>query len=482
MAGERLAEPPRPVAAAAEWVRARSRPGGLSAQLLVLTVIFIMVGEVLFYVPSVAHERLAYLHERVMNADLATLSLEEVPNNVVSDSLARELLEAAGVRAIIFRGGQVHRLVLADSMPAALDASFDLRETTMLGSIRDVFTALVQRENRVLQVMGPSRQAPGALVEVLLDESPMIAHLYDYSGRILAVSLVISVLTGLLVYATLQWRLVGPMSRITRSVSAFRKDPDDPSALLVASGRTDEIGIAEGELAAMQKDLHGALRQNQHLAELGAAVSKINHDLRNILATAMLISDRIALIDEPEVRRLTPGLLKSIKRAVALCNNTLRYGRADEAPPRRTAFDLHELVDDVAASAGISGGGNFTWRNDVPEHFAAVADRDQLFRALLNLARNAVQAIEGDGNGGSVTAAARRVNGRVAIDVTDSGPGLPDKARALLFKPFRGSAREGGTGLGLAIARDIARAHDGDIVLVHSGSAGTRFRLEFPDG
>ncbi len=454
----------------------------LSAQLLFLTVLFVMLAEVLIFVPSVARERLSFLESTVMDADLATLSLEETPNNMVTPELARQILDSVGVHGIVYRGGQTRRLVLADAMPAALDATLDMRDETLLGSVRDALIALVRTDNRMLRVIAPSRQAPDAFIEVVMDEGPLVAHLHAYAGEILSISIVISLFTAVLVYVSLHWRLVQPMARVTQSMVDFRHDPSNPWTVARPRNRRDEIGVAERELATMQTDLRAALRQNRRLAELGQAVSKISHDLRNILATAVLVSDRIASIDDPEVQRLTPTLVRSIDRAATLANETLRYGRADEAAPQRSEFDLHDLMDDVGSSAGVGQNARVTWRNEVPERFAICADREQVFRALLNLARNAVQALDSDATrDGQVVARAERTDGHITIDIIDTGPGLPPKARAALFKPFAGSARAGGTGLGLAIARDIARAHRGDIHLVRSDERGTQFRLEIPD-
>ena len=455
---------------------------GLSAQLLLLTIVFVFVAEAVIFLPSVSRERLSYLEARIMDADLATLSLEETPDNMVSEELARRLLDIAGVRAIVYRGGQTRRLVLVGTIPSSLDYTYDLRGATWASGVRDAFKAMFRGANEVFRLIGPSRQSPGALVEVVMDEAPMAAHLRAYAQRILLVSAVISVLTAGLVFLTLQWRLVTPMRRLTRSMIAFRTHPKDPASVAAPPRRSDEIGVAERELEVMQKDLRAALQQNQRMVDLGIAVSKINHDLRNILATAVLVSDRIALIDDPEVCRLTPRLVKAIDRAVGLCEDTLRYGRADETLPDLQEFELHTLVDDVAAFAFPSSDSSIEIRNQVADPFPVRADRGHLFRALLNLARNSQQAVTGDaGSGvGIFTISASRAGGRVRIDITDTGPGIPERAAATLFRPFANGGSTGGTGLGLAIARDIARGHSGDIALIRTGPNGTQFRLEFP--
>ena len=112
------------------------------------------------------------------------------------------------------------------------------------------------------------------------------------------------------------------------------------------------------------------------------------------------------------------------------------------------------------------------------------ADYDQLFRVLLNLARNATQALESraarDPGRDQIRITGRREGAVVVIEVSDTGPGFSDKAQAHLFEAFQGSTRTGGTGLGLAIAAELVRAHGGDIRLVE-GTIGATLRLTIPD-
>ncbi len=447
----------------------------LSARLLVLTIAFVMLGEVLIFVPSIARFRLVYLQERLAAAHEATLALEAAPGGMLPPELSRELLRHARVRSIALRTPDAAFLMLGD--PPAIDAAYDITDATPLVLIRDAFEALFQTGNRVLRVVGPSRMAPETMVDVTLDEAPMRAEMFDYAQRILVLSIVLSLLTAALVYISLQWLLVRPMRRITATLIAFRESPEDVSTDIEVSGRRDEIGIAQAELAEMQHGLRTALRQRAHLAALGAAVGKINHDLRNILSTAVLVSDRLVQSDDPEVRRDASALAQAIDRAVALCEDTLRFVRARGPELRLEPLDLRALVDEVRAALAIDGEGAIAWENAVPESFEIVADRDQLFRVFFNLAHNAVEAMNG---GGAIRIEAGVRDGCALIDVADTGPGLPSRARAHLFEPFAASTRQGGTGLGLAIAREVARAHGGDVRLLQSDRTGTVFRVELP--
>ncbi len=449
---------------------------GLSARLLVLTISFVMLGEVLIYVPSVSRYRLVYLQERLAAAHEATLALEASPDGVVSAELERQLLIHSRLRSIALRMPLASYMMLGE--PPDIDATFDLSEETAYTLIRDAFTTLIQRQNRVLRVIGPARLDPRIIVDVTLDEAPMRDEMYDYSRRILILSIVLSLMTAAMVFASLHLLIVRPMRRITARMAAFSEDPEDMSKDLETTTRSDEIGVAQRELAEMQRGLRLALRQRAHLAALGEAVSKISHDLRNILSTAALVSERLADSEDPEVRRQTPALVAAIDRAVTLCVETLRYSRARELEVKHDRVDLAALVEDVGRALLLSSQGQVAWRNDIPEDFYVTGDYDQLFRVFLNLGRNALDAL--DEEQGEVRISASRDQGKAIIEVADTGPGLPARARDHLFEPFAGSTRPGGSGLGLPIAREIMHAHGGEISIVDGVGSGAVIRLELP--
>jgi signal transduction histidine kinase len=333
---------------------------------------------------------------------------------------------------------------------------------------------LFGKGDRILRVLGPSTTGTPETVEVLLEEAPLRSEMWDFGIRILELSVLISLVTAALVYLSLQWLLVRPMRRITASMMNFREDPEDGSRVITASGRQDEIGVAERELGVLQKTVREALGQRARLAALGTAVTKINHDLRNILATARLVTDGLTASAAPEVRRVAPRLLDAIDRAVALCTHTLDFSREGAPPLAASRFSIVSLIGEIGPGLGLFGD-DLTIDCAIPPELTVEADRDQLYRVLLNLARNAVEA-----GAHRLACAAARENGAIAIEIADDGPGLPPKARDNLFRPFFGSARPGGSGLGLAIARELMRAHGGELTLVSSTGSGTVFRLTLP--
>ncbi|MCC7348588.1 MAG: HAMP domain-containing histidine kinase [Variibacter sp.] len=456
---------------------------GLSGKLLVLTLLFVMIAEVLIYVPSIANFRLNWLNDRLSAAYTAALVLEAAPSGMVPETLARQVLDSIGARAVAMKMDQHRRLLAVSDMPPAIDQDIDMRDMPWHRAIVDAFDTLLRGDKDVMRVVGPAPMG-GDFVEIVLDEGPLRQAMTAFSVRILILSLIISAITAALVYLSLHVLLVRPMRRMTANMVAFRGDPENPARVIAASDRSDEIGTAERELAAMQRDLAGLLQQKNRLAALGLAVSKINHDLRNLLSSAQLFSERLAKISDPHVQRFAPQLLRSLERAIAFCQSTLSYGRAQEPPPERRMLALEPLVEEVRQTLGLDGAAPARWIGAVERGLTVDADADQLFRILLNLARNAVQALESrdarDPGRDQVRMTGRREGAVVVIEVSDTGPGLSEKARAHLFEAFQGSTRTGGAGLGLAIAAELVRAHGGEIRLVE-GTIGATFRLTIPD-
>ena len=456
---------------------------GLSGKLLVLTLLFVMIAEVLIYVPSIANYRLNWLNDRLSDAYTAALVFETAPNGIVPETVAREILGSIGARAVAVKMDQQRRLLAVSDMPPAINQDIDMRDMSWHRAIIDAFRTLACDDGDVMRLVGPAPMG-GEFVEIVLDEAPLRKAMVEFSIRILLLSLLISAITAALVYLALHVLLVRPMRRMTANMVAFRAEPENPARIIAASDRTDEIGTAERELAAMQLDLANLLQQKNHLAALGLAVSKINHDLRNLLSSAQLFSERLAKISDPHVQRFAPKLMVALERAIAFCQSTLSYGRVQEPPPDRRPVALEPLVEDVRETLGLDGGVPVRWISAVERDLVVDADPDQLFRILLNLARNAVQAFESrdtkDPGRDQVRITGRREGAVAVIEVSDTGPGLSERARAHLFEAFQGSTRTGSVGLGLAIVAELVRAHGGEVRLVE-GTIGATFRLTIPD-
>ena len=455
---------------------------GLSAKLLVLTIAFVMIAEVLVFVPSVSNFRRNWLMERLSSAEIAAFAAQAVPGGRLPQAVRDELLMSAQVRSVAVKRAGTRRLIVQSDMPETVAGHYDLRDASSARLIFDALAVYVAPKGRFIRVIGRPDMTSAEFVEIVISETPLKSAMIGFGLNILGLSIFISVITAALVYFALNAMLVRPMTRITRDMVRFSKDPENPARVILPSGRGDEIGTAERELAAMQNQISEMLKHKSRLAALGLAVSKISHDLRNMLASAQLISDRLGTIKDPTVERFAPKLISSLDRAIRLCAETLKYGRAQEAPPARELFALAPLVEEVADALGRAKIHPVGWVVEVPGALEIDADRDQLYRVLTNLCRNAWQALDGAKaqTPGEIRIRADRAGAVVAIDVSDTGPGVAEPAKAHLYEAFQGSSRDGGTGLGLAIAAELVRAHGGMIELVEGGE-GTTFRITLPD-
>jgi hypothetical protein len=458
---------------------------GLSGKLLLLTVLFVMVAEILIYVPSVANFRLNWLNDRLAAAHTAALVLDAAPSGMVPEGLANQILSSIGARTVAIKMGNERRLLAASNAPVNVEAEVDMRSVPWWSAIYDAFELLLHDgAGDAIRVIGPAPMVKGEFLEIVLEEAPLRAAMLTFSVNILFLSLAISGITAALVYLALHYLLVRPMRRITGSMIAFRADPENPARIIAESGRTDEVGRAEEELGAMQRELASMLHQQSRLAALGLAVSKINHDLRNLLASAQLFSDQLSTSGDPKVQRFAPKLMRALERAIAYAQSTLSYGAAQEPPPERKTIEVEPLIEEVHEALGLTFDVPIRWIVSVERGLTVDADHDQLFRVLVNVTRNAVQALEAraqkDPARDQIRITGRREGSVVVLEVSDTGPGVPEKARAHMFQAFQGGARAGGTGLGLAIAAELVRAHGGEIKLV-PGTIGATFHIAIPD-
>lgn len=454
--------------------------GSLSRRLLLLTLFFVMVSEVLIYVPSIARFRVTYLEDRLAAAQLASFALIGEPERLLTPEIEQGVLDQADIVAIVIKTAESRALILGESVqvPQDVAATFDLRHESLFASVIEAFSAMA-RPDRTIRVIDETFEDPDNLIDIVIKEQPLRAEMFSFSGRVLGLSLLISVFTGALVFLALHLVIVRPLRRLTEDMVEFRNAPEAASNERPIKPRVDEIGVAQREFAAMREELRLALRQKTRLAELGTAVSKINHDLRNILATAQLVSDRLAESGDPEVRRATPVLLRAIDRAIELCTHTLQFGRAREQKPQRSVFILRDLIDDVGVALGLGDDSVPLFENKVAAGLTISADQEQLFRVFMNLGRNAMEALVRRPDG-RICVTGAPLGSSVVLEFFDSGPGIPEDARDKLFQPFAGTTKSSGTGLGLAIARDLIDGHGGTLVLHRSDSNGTTFRIDLP--
>ena len=457
---------------------------GLSGQLLILTAAFTLAVEALIIAPSAAsfHER--WLLDRLQAAELASVGVEALPYSMVEDETAEQLLTIGGVQAVVVGEQGVRRLLLqAPNLPRAPDL-IDLRDRGVWARLADPWRTLVGHPDRSVRVQARPRYRSGDFIEILAPAEPLKQELRAFLLNSLLMSLLISVVAGGLLYAALAYLVLRPLGRVTRSIERFAADPE--SRPETPSARRDEIGRVERELVRMQQEVRDSLRSRARLATLGEAVAKINHDLRNMLTSAQIASDRLAVSADPHVAKALPRLERALGRAAALTRNVLDYGKSEEPAPQIQKVSLSRAAIAAAEDAGLEGDGVRLARA-IPGRLSVQADPDHLHRILVNLMRNARQAIETDPmrNGrrrgiGTVRVSASTEPSLVLIQIADDGPGIPERLSSRLFDPFVSGGASDGTGLGLTISRELAVAHGGELRLVETGAGGTTFELRLP--
>ena len=451
----------------------------LSGRFLVLTAIFVMLAEILIFVPSVARFREDFLTARLERAQIASLAL--LANDEISAELQEELLLNAGVFNVVLRRDEARQLMLTAPLPLPIYDTFDLRDATPLELIRDALTCLVDPEPRVIRVIGEPGQMAGLLIEVTVETEPLRDAMIDYGLRILVLSAVISIVTAVLLFIAVRGLLVKPIRRVVGHMQSYAAAPEDARRVIAPSAGVIELREAEEALQSMQTQLTQALKQRERLAQLGSAVAKVSHDLRNILTSAQLFTDRIEMSEDPKVKRMAPKLVNSIARAVHLCESTLAFGRAEEPAPTLTNVSLVDLVSDVIEGERLAvGDAEISLSADIPTGMLVRADAEQLYRTISNLVRNARQAITNSAQPGEIGVSAKETATDWVITIADTGPGLPPKAREHLFTAFQGGTTKGGTGLGLSIAQELMRGHGGDLLLLRTDETGTSFLIRLP--
>lgn len=465
----------------------RKPPGpfsGLSVKLIATIIFVILAVEVVIYLPSVANFRANWLDDRLRVGAVAVRVLDTNPDLMdISIELTDRLLEAAGATAIVYRRASDTQLIERSDLPMPSGAvTADMRRRDPPTLISGALATLFIGGHRTVRIIGPVIGLEDSLVEVLVPEGPLRSGMLIYSRNIFVLSLIVAIMTSGVIFVFVNRAVIRPVKKMTANLIAFRQAPENATLIISPSRRRDEIGIVESELADMETDLFAMLRQRRHLADLGLAVAKINHDLRNTLASAQLLSDQVATLDDPEVQRLAPRLVNTLDRAIGFAQSVLDYGRQSAARPKPQPVDLRALVDESAFDAGLAGHPEIACANNVPDAVILKVDPDQMARVLVNLIKNAREALE--------AASGRVKNPKISVDyaqseealtitISDNGPGLPRRARDNLFVAFEGSARAGGTGLGLAIARELTEAHGGALAFADP-EIGASFVVSLP--
>lgn len=458
--------------------RARQRRASLSTRLLGLTILFVLLAEALIFAPSMAGFHREWLEDRHEEAELAAIAIAASNNGLIDASAATARLQTSRITAVIVRRNGEPELIFGAAPPAgARLAMVDLRSDRLGGSIRAAFASLFAPGDELVRIVGAPNVKDAKVVEVFTTQGAVRAAIWRWAAGVFALSLLVAGFAGALVYAAIATAFVRPIQSLTRAMIAFRDAPLDATRAIRPTNRDDEIGDAEEALADMEAQVRASLAQRERLAALGSAVSRISHDLRNSLAAASLVSERLSSSEDPAVRAALPRLERAIERAAGLAENTLRFGKAQERAPEAVPIPLNEALLDAAEEAFAAHPGAVL-RSHVEPGLTVSADGEHLHRILSNLLRNAASASARIGRpDAAIDVSASSDGARVFIRLQDQAGGVPERVLARLFEPFSSGDRAAGTGLGLAISRELARLNGGDVRLARTGAEGSVFEV-----
>lgn len=457
----------------------------LSRKLLIMTIAFVMMAEVLIFIPSAAVFRQQWLDDRAQRAGHLTLALTGVPDYEGSEMLSSQFMADTDVIMLSTKREGMTELVLGAPPQTGPFEVIDLRDAGRLPSFTAMFRSFFGSNEGYLRVRAPALVEGQSYIEYIAPKAALKHALIDYCRRVLLLSALIAVITGLLLFWALSVMIVRPVRQLAEGLAAFRSDPETRRSNLPPTRRQDEIGQLQREFADMKQSVRGALKQQDRLAALGLAVAKINHDLRNVLTSAQLVSDRIAMDKDERVAHMGERLVRAVNRGIKLCAEVLNFSQPQNAVIDFQPIRLSAFVGEIAADClGQFGAGKYkiAFVNEIPSALTLSADPDHTYRIFNNLFRNAAQAMAGlpeDNLKRILTVAARKDENSVLIDVMDTGPGLPRKAKENLFKAFASASGHGSTGLGLTIAKELARDQGGELTLKETSEAGTTFTVSF---
>jgi signal transduction histidine kinase len=270
-----------------------------------------------------------------------------------------------------------------------------------------------------------------------------------------------------------------PIESLAAGALELGRDNYEYKIDLSPEGEVGQLAAAFDQMRQSIKHSRAVLLKSERLATVGQMASGIIHDLRSPLAAISNAAELIAgaKLSESQRQVLAQSQLSASHRMGAMLGEILEYSRGDYQL-NLSRQELAALIDSaIKECATLKHAPLVKVEAHIPPNLFVLVDCERARRIFENLLGNSVQAML---HGGAITIRAEAVGGRVRINITDTGPGIPAQLRDRLFEPFVTQDKQNGTGLGLAIARSIAEAHRGSLCLVSADGQPAEFCLELP--
>jgi len=339
---------------------------------------------------------------------------------------------------------------------------YDVNRRIYTNSFINAIKAVITDQPKLVQL---TYNDNGQQLSFIINQTPIRDTIRSYLPMgFLLFSTTFSVL-GFILYFVLRRFYLAPLKSLTTTLAEFANDPTVPRPTANALKINSDFRDAARALDELQRNTITEMRQRERLADIGEAVAKINHDIRNVLSSATLVADALLGSKDKQVSRTAPHVVRSLEQAVDLCQSMMDYLVA-VPDPQLSTFPINnianELVDATKMQITYSGPAEIN------------ADRKMMQRIFLNLARNS-----GGAGATKLHIDIWRAGHLGIIDISDNGNGIPKQQWDSLFQAFKTHGR-GGSGLGLAIAQDLVAAQGGHVKLSRSNENGTEFRFQLP--
>ncbi|WP_224243753.1 sensor histidine kinase [Hyalangium gracile] len=292
-----------------------------------------------------------------------------------------------------------------------------------------------------------------------------------------AFGLAFAVLLGLLMAR----RITRPVEALTEGARRVAEGARDVQVTAQASGEVEELVRAFNHMTSELRSTTERLMASERIAAWQEVARRLAHEIKNPLTPIQMSLETLLAAQSAQDARFptlfrdsAAVVLEEVDRLRRIVDEFSRFARLPK--PQLAPVDLGELAQNVLSLYATPPEG-ITLLPTLQTGVVARADRDQLTQVLVNLVKNAEEAMKG--KGGSVRVRVKGTETDAIVEVEDTGPGIPPEHRARIFEPYF-TTKEGGTGLGLAIAARILQEHGGKLEVGGEPGEGARFSVVLP--
>jgi signal transduction histidine kinase len=401
-----------------------------------------------------------------------------VVSGVSIERTVREISQPTGAEAAFLSRGQVVASTLAQADQASL-----AHQSPSLSGTSQAPAAVTLGDTRFLYAREDLSAAATSPLQLVVMKSfePAERTINDIDRMVIIVGL-LALVSGTALMIVVSRLVTRPLEELSKSVYAFAVGDVGHTVPRHGTQEVRELSTAFSRMRSEIQRANQAVLESERLATIGRMASSVSHDLRHYLAAIyanaeFLASDRFSPKERAEIfaeiRAAVGGTTEMLESLLIFS----RTGASVRRRPELMAVIVERATALVRTHPDAEGVKLVTSLGELSES-AAKVDSKQIERAISNLLLNACQSARSMGRGASVAVTLESQDRQILVNITDNGPGVPQKIRKSLFEPFVSEGKQKGTGLGLTLAHCIALEHGGEVVLLSSRPGETIFQMK----